>query len=122
MVNSNLSHVLTHTQPIKLANAWESIQFLEDVVLINQNHLKTALNISMFSIAVTLVTVVNLAVLVWVKVKDKVLVDKMITMDSVANLMMVGLTFLSFPCRIWSNTFLCTGITFYRIFTFTLNR
>ena len=119
---SNLSHILPHTKYINVANVEESIQFLEDVVLINQNYPKSSFNIAMFSVTVTLVIVVNLMVLAWVKVKDRVLVDKMVTMDCVANIMMVGLLFLAFPCRVWSNSFLCAGIIFYRVFTITINR
>ena len=121
--NSNLSHNLSHsTTTINMANVEESIQFLEDVVVINQNYPKSSFNIAMFSVIVSLVIVVNLLVLMWVKVKEKVLVDKMVTMDCVANIMMVGLLFLAFPCRVWRNSFLCAVITFYRAFTITINR
>ena len=71
---------------------------------------------------VTIVTGVNIMALVWVKVKDKVLIDKMVTLDCVANIMMVGVLLLAFPVRIWNNVWLCAGITFFRSFTATLNR
>ena len=69
-----------------------------------------------------MVTVVNAVVLLWVKVKDKVLIDKMVTLDCVANIMMAGLLLLAFPVRIWKNVWLSAAITFFRSFSSTLNR
>ena len=120
--NSYLSNNLTNTKPIYLANNGASIHFFEDTVFINQNFPKSVVNITMFLITVTIVAVVNMMVLLWVKVKDRVLIDKMVTMDCVANIMMVGIFFLAFPCRVWSNRFLCAGITLFRVFTATINR
>ena len=100
----------------------EQILFFEDVLVINQDFPSTILNITMFSMTVMMVTVVNTMALLWVKVKQRVLIDKMIFLDCVANIMMVGILLLAFPCRIWSNRYLCAAITFFRAFTVTLNR
>ena len=117
---SNLS--LANLKPIFLGNNSEPIYFIEEIVLVNQNFPKTSFNMVIFFISVAAVLMVNLAVLMWVKVKDRVLVDKMVAIDCIANIMMVGLLLLAFPVRIWNNRYLCVGITFYRVFTVTLNR
>ena len=117
---SNLS--LASLKPIFLGNNSEQIYFIEETVLINQNFPTTCFNMVIFFISGVAVLMVNLAVLMWVKVKDRVLVDKMVAIDCIANIMMVGLLLLAFPVRIWNNRYLCVGITFYRVFTVTLNR
>ena len=75
-----------------------------------------------FLATVTIVTGVNILALMWVKVKDKVVIDKMVTLDCVANIMIVGVLLLAFPYRVWNNSFLCAGITFFRVFTVTINK
>ena len=99
-----------------------SLHMLQNVTFINQNHPQTLVNIGVFSITVLLIIFVNSLVLVRLKLKDKAMIDRLITMDSVANLMMVGLLFLAFPLRIWNNRFLCYIITFFRAFTVSINR
>ena len=84
-----------------------SLHMLQNITFINQNHPKTFVNIAVFSITIIIIIFVNGLVLVRLKLKDKALIDRMITMDSVANLMMVGLLFLAFPLRIWNNRYLC---------------
>ena len=106
---------------ITLANTG-TIHFYKDVVLINQEFTKTVLHNSLFSITVIVVVMVNILVLLRVKLKDRVLIDKMVAMDCLANILMVGLLLLAFPVRIWGNSHLCAGITFYRAFTVSLNR
>ena len=105
-----------------MGNIEHDIYVLEDVIVINQNFPMSVLNMTLCATTVIVVLLVNVMVLVWVRVKDKVLIDKMVTMDCLANIMMVGLLLLAFPSRIWSNALLCTGITFFRSFTATLNR
>ena len=118
----NIIDNLTITTPIYLGNNEEPLQFFEHVWVINENFSRSALNISIFLLTVTMVIVVNTMVLVWVKVKDKVLIDMMVTMDCVSNIMMVGLLLLAFPSRVWDNHFLCAGITFFRVFTATIDK
>ena len=118
----NVIDNLTITTPIYLGNNEEPLQFFENVWVINENFSRSALNISIFLLTVTMVIVVNTMVLVWVKVKDKVLIDMMVTMDCVSNIMMVGLLLLAFPSRVWHNHFLCAGITFFRVFTATIDK
>ena len=112
---------LTHNKEILLADIGNII-FFQDVVVINQNFPISVLNITMFSIIVILVIFVNIMVLLRVKMKNRVLIDNMVTMDCLANILMVGLLLLAFPSRIWNNRFLCAGITIYRAYTVTINR
>ena len=119
---ANVTDNLTITTPIYLGNNEEPVQFFENVWVINENFSRSALNISIFLLTVTMVIVVNTMVLVWVKVKDKVLIDMMVTMDCVSNILMVGLLLLAFPSRVWDNHLLCAGITFFRVFTATIDK
>ena len=119
---SNFFNISTNIKSITLANSGQSIHFYEEVLLINQNFPKSNFIIILFGMTVVMVTVVNAVVLLWVKVKDKVLIDKMITLDCVANIMMAGLLLLAFPVRIWKNVWLCAAITFFRYFSSSLNR
>ena len=96
-----------------MKNLFNPVQFFENVWVINENFSRSALNISIFLLTVTMVIVVNTMVLVWVKVKDKVLIDMMVTMYCVSNIMMVELLFLAFPRRVWENHLLRAGITFF---------
>ena len=105
-----------------MKNLFNPVQFFENVWVINENFSRSALNISIFLLTVTMVIVVNTMVLVWVKVKDKVLIDMMVTMDCVSNILMVGLLLLAFPSRVWDNHLLCAGITFFRVFTATIDK
>ena len=91
---------------ITLANTG-TIHFYNDVVLINKEFTKTVLHNSLFSITVIMVVMVNILVLLRVKLKDRVLIDKMVAMDCLANILMVGLLLLAFPVRIWGNRYLC---------------
>ena len=100
----------------------ETVNFLEDSVEINKNITKSWINITMFLVTGLLVIVVNMIVLLSVKVKDTVLIDKMVILDCGANIMIVGVLLLGFPCRVWNNSFLCAGITFFRVFTVTINK
>jgi hypothetical protein len=97
-------------------------QFLDNLVILNTDFPTNYLNISMFVVTIVLVLFVNLAVLLWVKVKDRVLVDKMVTMDCISNIMLLLMVFMAFPWRVRGNEIVCAGITFFRGFTLTLNR
>ena len=100
----------------------ETLYFVEETMLINKNFPVSVLNLALFGSTITIVILLNTLVLVWVKVKDKVLIDKLVTLDCVANIMMAGVLLFMFPVRIWSNVWLCTVITFVRSFTATLHR
>ena len=100
----------------------ETLYFFEKTMLINKNFPISVLNIILFGSTVTIVILLNTLVLVWVKVKDKMLIDKLVTLDCVANIMMAGVLLFMFPVKIWSNVWLCAVITFVRVFTATLNR
>jgi hypothetical protein len=119
---SNFYNISTNIKSITLANSGQSIHFFEEVFIINQNFPKSNFIVILFGMTVVMVIFVNAVVLLWVKVKDKVLIDKMVTLDCVANILKAGLLLLSFPVRIWKNVWLCTVITFFRSFSFALNR
>ena len=99
-----------------------TLNFYKDVVHINQDFTNSVLHNTVFSTTVILVVMVNILVLLRVKMKDKVLIDKMVALDCFSNILMVGLLLLAFPVRIWNNVWLCAGITFFRSFTANLNR
>ena len=119
---SNFYNISTNIKSITLASSGQSIHFFDEVLLINKNFPNSDFIVIIFGMTVMMVTVVNTVVLVWVKVKDKVLIDKMVTLDCVANIMMAGVLLLAFPVRIWKNVWLCAAITFFRSFSSTLNR
>ena len=96
--------------------------FVEDTLVLNQNYRDSWFNIIVCVVTGSIILLMNMLVLVSVKVKDKALIDKMVVMDCVANIMLVGVLLCAFPCRVWKNTFLCAGITFFRVFTVTINK
>ena len=120
--NSFSPENLSFTETINMANHEESVNFFKDVLVLNQDFPKSWFNIAMFLTTVMMIGVVNILVLAWVKVKDRMLIDKMVTMDCVANIMMIGLLLLAFPARVLNNGFLCAVITFYRVFTTTIKK
>ena len=99
-----------------------STNLFEDNLVLNQNYPYSWFNIIVCVVTGTIILLMNLLVLVSVKVKDKALIDKMVVMDCVANIMLIGVLLCAFPCRVWKNTFLCAGITFFRVFTVTINK
>ena len=119
---SNFNNISSNITAIRLDNSGQSIHYFEEVLLINQNFPKSDFIVILFGMTVVMVIVVNAVVLLWVKVKDKVLIDKMVTLDCVANIMMAGLLLPAFPVRIFKNVWLCAAITFCRLCSSTLNR
>ena len=100
----------------------DPIIFLKDNLLVNQNFEHSFFNCLVISVSGAAVLMVNLAILLWIKVKERVLVDKMVTIDCVGNILMIGLLILAFPIRIWKNSFVCGLFTIFRVYTVTLNR
>ena len=119
---SNFFNISTNIKSIALANSGHSIHFYEEDLLINQNFPESNFIIILIGMTIVMVTVVNAIVLLWVKVKEKVLIHKMVTLDCVANIMMAGLLLPAFPVRICKNVWLCAAITFCRLCSSTLNR
>ena len=68
------------------------------------------------------ILVVNIVVLVWLKIKENTLVDRMVLLDCLANISNIGVMFLAFPIRVWGYSYLCLLITFFRGFVGVLNR
>ena len=98
------------------------IIMLKDILFVNQNFENSFFNCLVILVTVAAVLIVNLAILLWIKVKERVLVDNMVTTDCVANILMVGFLLLAFPIRVWNNSFVCGIITCFRVYTITLNR
>ena len=96
--------------------------FMKNMVILNTNFPWNFLNISLYVFTNVLVLSVNLAVLLWVKVKERVLVDRMVTMDCISNIMLLIVVSTAFPWRIRSNNIVCAGVLFFRGCTLTLNR
>ena len=95
---------------------------LENTILVNQNFSNSSFHYLVILLVVVVVLLVNISILLWINVKERMLVDKMVTIDCVANLLMIGLLVLAFPIRVWGNDTLCAFITCFRSFTLSLNR
>ena len=80
------------------------------------------LNLVVFITNNLTILLVNVVVLVWLKIKENTLVDRMVLLDCLANISAIGVMFLAFPIRIWGNGYLCLLITFFRGFVLALNR
>ena len=48
--------------------------------------------------------------------------DRMVLLDCLANISIIGVMFLAFPTRVWGSSLLCLPITFFRSFVLVLNR
>ena len=68
------------------------------------------------------VLLVNSLVLLMLKMKEKTLVDRMVLLDCLGNISTIGVMFVTFPIRVWGNSYLCLLITFFRGFVTILNR
>ena len=95
---------------------------LNDTVNINTNWDTSMLNLVVFITNNLTILLVNVMVLVWLKIKENTLVDRMVLLNCLANISTIGVMFLAFPIRIWGNGYLCLLITFFRGFVLTLNR
>ena len=95
---------------------------LTNTVFINSNWETTMFNLVVFIINNLTILLVNVVVLVWLKIKEKTLVDRMVFLDCLANIATIGVMFLAFPVRIWGNSYLCLLITFFRGFVLVLDR
>ena len=119
---ANISNPWTANHMIALDQHPDPIIFLKDIVFVNQSFENSFFNFLVIFLIVAAVLLVNLAILLWIKVKERVLVDKMVTIDCVGNILMIGLLLLAFPIRIWKNSFVCGLFTIFRVYTVTLNR
>ena len=99
-----------------------NLYFKEDVIVVNQNFPLTLFNLIPFVTTNLTVFVVNLLVLLWLKIKENNLVDRMVALDCIVNMAVVIVLFLAFPYRIWYSTIICYGISFFRCFVLTMNR
>ena len=99
-----------------------NLVFKEDAIPVNQNFPLTLYNLIPFVTTNLTVFVVNLLVLLWLKIKENNLVDRMVALDCIANMAVVIVLFLAFPYRIWYSTYVCYGISFFRCFVLTMNK
>ena len=99
-----------------------NLYFTEDAIPVNTNFPLTLFNMISFVTTNVTVFVVNLLVLLWLKIKENNLVDRMVALDCIANMAVVIVLFLAFPHRIWHYTYICYGISFFRCFVLTMNR
>ena len=91
-------------------------------VYINSNWETSIFNLVTFLTNNLTIFLVNVVVLVWLKIKENTLVDRMVLLDCLANISNIGVMFLAFPIRVWGNSNLCLLITFFRGFVGVLNR
>ena len=95
---------------------------LGETVFVNSNWEMSLINLVMFMTNNLTILIVNVVVLVWLKIKENTLVDRMVLVDCLANISTIGVMFLAFPIRVWGNSYLCLLITFIRSFILVLNR
>ena len=110
---------------IKTYSNWTELNLfvdLNETVFVNSNWEMSSFNLVMFITNNLTILLVNIVVLVWLKIKENTLVDRMVLLDCLANISTIGVMFLAFPIRIWGNSYLCLLITFFRGFVLVLNR
>ena len=95
---------------------------LKETVYVNSNWEMSIFNVAIFITNNLTILLVNIVVLLWLKIKENTLVDRMVLLDCLANISTIGVMFLAFPIRIWGNSYLCLLITFFRGFVLVLNR
>ena len=95
---------------------------LGETVFVNSNWEMSLINLVMFMTNNLTILIVNVVVLVWLKIKENTLVDRMVLVDCLANISTIGVMLLAFPIRVWGNSYLCLLITFFRSFVLVLNR
>ena len=111
-------NVTAYSQDKEIELYFDSEQYIH----INLNFPWTTLNLVMFVLNNLTVITVNVLVLIWLKLKERTLVDRMVLLDCLANIGMIGVMFLAFPVRVWGNTHLCLLITFFRCYVLVINR
>ena len=94
----------------------------KDAVNVNFNWERSVFNLLTFITNNLTILIVNIVVLVWLKIKENTLVDRMVLLDCLANISNIGVMFLAFPVRVWGHSYLCLLITFFRGFVGVLNR
>ena len=99
-----------------------SIKFIGDSRLPNLNFPTNVPTVLFMAFCLLFELMVNLMVLLWVKMKDRVLVDTMVTTDCIANLLCILIVMLAFPVRVYRNKMLCAGMTFFRGITVIIKR
>ena len=65
---------------------------------------------------------VNCLVLAWIRVKERVLVDRMVLLDCAANLLCVVIVLCAFPVRVYRSGFVCIFLTFFRSYVVSIKR
>ena len=95
---------------------------VEELVHVNYNLEILLFNLILPITSTVAVMLVNSLVLLMLKMKEKTLVDRMVLLDCLANISTIGVMFITFPIRVWGNSYLCLLITFFRGFVFVLNR
>ena len=95
---------------------------VEELVHVNFNLEISLYNLILSITSILTVLLVNSLVLLMLKMKEKTLVDRMVLLDCLGNISTVGVMFVTFPIRVWGNSYLCLLITFFRGFVFVLNR
>ena len=111
-------NVTAYSQDKEIELYFDSEQYIH----INLNFPWTTLNLVMFVLNNLTVITINVLVLVWLKLKERTLVDRMVLLDCLANIGMIGVMLLAFPVRVWGNTHLCLLITFFRCYILVINR
>ena len=93
---------------------FQSIQFLADARQPNLNFPNNGATIFFTTLCLLFELLANFSVLLWVKMKDRALVDTMVTADCIANLLCILVLMLAFPVRVYRNKLLCAAISFFR--------
>ena len=124
-VEKRMSQGEEFNMSIRAYSNWTELNLfvdLNETVFVNSNWEMSNFNLVLFITNNLTILLVNIVVLVWLKIKENTLVDRMVLLDCLANISTIGVMFLAFPIRIWGNSYLCLLITFFRGFVLVLNR
>lgn len=89
---------------------------------VNRNFPQTPENWGIVIVTNSIILIVNIMVMVWAKFKDRNLIDKLVWLDCVANLSIIGVMFMAFPVRIYGSTYICIIMDFIRAVALFMNR
>ena len=105
-------------------NVWQdtNVDIGAGGVIINQEEEMTTVTILALSLTSLLVIPLNGGVMIWMKKKQRTLIDTMMIIDCVANVLLFAGLFLEIPKIIFGNSVFCMFKIGYRFFVNTVNR
>ena len=122
IMTSNLSNNVSKEKHIFILEGQQSLHLCNDMRFVNLNFPINPPTILLLTFCMLFVLGVNIGVLSWLKMKERVFVDSMICLDCITNLLCIVIIFLAFPVRVYGNKLFCGAITFFRIYIMSIKR